>query len=86
MINKDTVNKQYLSCSVDKQTGVAVDAFTPAEVVVVSTVYGSNPDDSIHLLGKLPPLREGQNQCWLMLVCLNNCRYCVTLYFSVILP
>lgn len=50
-----------LSGSVDEQTRVAVDAFPPAEVVIVSTVHRSNPDHAVHLLGKVPPLRETES-------------------------
>lgn len=50
--------KTDLSCSEYVQTRVAVDAFAPAEVVVVAAVHRPDPDDSIHLFGKLPPLRD----------------------------
>lgn len=46
----------HLSCSVNVQAWVAGDAFPPAEVVVVSAVYCTNPDHSIHFFGELPPL------------------------------
>lgn len=45
-----------LSGSVYEQTGVAVDAPPPAQVVVVTAVHRSDPDHSVHLLSKLPPL------------------------------
>lgn len=47
-----------LSGSVYKQAGVAVDAFAPTQVMIVSTVHCSNPDHSIHLLRKVPPLKQ----------------------------
>lgn len=48
--------------SVDEEAGVAGDAVSPAEVVVVSAVHRSNPDDAVHLLGKFPPLRDSQRR------------------------
>lgn len=47
-----------LSSSIYKQAGVAVDAFAPTQVMIVTTVHSSNPDHAIHLLCKVPPLKQ----------------------------
>lgn len=47
-----------LCSSIYEQAGVAVDAFAPAQMMIVSTVHRSNPDHSIHLLCKVPPLKQ----------------------------
>lgn len=56
ILNK-TFKNTDLSSSIYKQAGVAVDAFAPTQVMIVTTVHGSNPDHAIHLLCKVPPLK-----------------------------
>lgn len=42
--------------SENEQTWVAADAFTATQSGVVPTVYCTDPDHTVHLFSKLPPL------------------------------
>lgn len=55
---KNKIKNTDLSSSIYKQAGVAVDAFAPTQVMIVTTVHCSNPDHAIHLLCKVPPLKQ----------------------------
>ncbi len=48
--------RSHHSCSEHIEAGVAVDAFTTAQHAIITAVYSTDPNHTVHFLSKLPPL------------------------------